>query len=334
MSRPDAASERSRTQARSLAQRLGRGERLAIARAISHIENGSSVGRDLLDLIYPRTGSARRVGITGPPGSGKSTLVHALTRVLRAKGQRIGVLAVDPTSPFSGGAILGDRIRMPLATGDDSVFVRSMASRGSMGGVAATTYEASEVLEAAGFDWILIETVGVGQSELEVMELADTTVLVLVPESGDSVQVMKAGIMEAADIFVVNKSDREGADRLIRDIEATLELAGWDRAGGWRPPVCPTVAFREEGVEQVLGETERHLAWLSSDEERHRRIRADKIERRVRVLLNRLLLERAWAQAEVEEQLGDAIGRIAAREISPYRWVEMILHGWTYRGEG
>jgi LAO/AO transport system kinase len=331
MTTPDSARMQAREKAAALAARLAEGERRAVARAISHVEDGTRVGRHLLDLIYARTGHARRVGITGPPGAGKSTLVHGVARLLREKGLRVGVLAVDPTSPFSGGAILGDRIRMPSATGDEDFFVRSMATRGSLGGVAATTYEASEVLEAAGFEWILIETVGVGQSELEVVELADTTVLLLVPESGDSVQVMKAGVMEIADLIVVNKFDREGGDRLVRDLETTLQLAEWKRSADWIPPVCHAVASREEGLGEVLAEIDRHFAYLAADGDRLQRVRGEKIERRVRALLKRSLVEGAWSVAKIDEQLAGEIDRIAAREVSPYRWVENILRGWRYR---
>ncbi len=320
-------------EAARLAERLKQGDRLAIARGISHVEDGTPVGRALLDRIYTLTGRGHRVGITGPPGSGKSTLVDHLSRRLRERGMRVGVLAVDPTSPFSGGAILGDRIRMRAATQDEGLFVRSMASRGSLGGVAAATYEASEVLEAAGFDWILIETVGVGQSELEVVELADTTVLLLVPESGDAVQVMKAGIMEAADIFVVNKYDREGGDRLIMDIEANLEISGWNRGGAWRPPVLPAVASRGEGIVELLEQIDGHFAHLTRDHDSLGRARKDKIERRVRVLLRRALLDRATRGARIEERLAEALDRIAAREISPYRWVETVLADWMPSGE-
>jgi len=251
---------------------------------------------------------------------------------LRKAGERVGILAVDPSSPFSGGAILGDRIRMPSATGDEGLFMRSMASRGSLGGVAAATYEASEILEAAGFDWILIETVGVGQSELDVVELADTTILVLVPESGDSVQAMKAGIMEIADIFVVNKYDREGGDRLIRDLEATLDLSGWDR-GGWHPPVEKTVAVREEGVGELLDAIGRHGDWLSEDPARHERIRAEKISHRAKVLLNRSLLEKVWSEGAIDEQLAAAIEPMSKRELSPYRWARTVLERLTYNRE-
>ncbi len=314
-----------REEAQALAGRLSLNDRRAVARSITHVENGTEVGRHLLDLVFKRTGHARRIGITGPPGAGKSTLVNAFARRLRAAGQTVGVLAVDPTSPFSGGAVLGDRIRMPAATGDAGFFVRSMASRGSLGGVAATTYEASEVLEAAGFEWILIETVGVGQSELEVVELADTTVLILVPESGDAVQVMKAGIIEGADIFVVNKYDREGGDRLIRDLQNTLDLAAARDDLLWRPPICPTVAAREEGIEELQDQIERHREWLTRDEERLAGIRTAKLERRVRALLGRSLLEGVWGRARIEERLKDSVADIFARRVSPYRWVETVL---------
>ena len=315
----DAARER----ARILAEALRRGERRAIARAISQVEDSTAVGRALLTQVYEWTGGAYRLGVTGPPGSGKSTLVNGLAQRLRRRGERVGILAIDPTSPFTGGAILGDRVRMPVAAEDEGLFMRSLASRGSLGGVSSATYEASEVLEAAGFDRILIETVGVGQAELEVVELADTVILMLVPESGDGVQVMKAGVMEIADIFVVNKYDREGGDRLAREISLSLELSSWSR-GGWQPPVCTAVATRDEGVDEILQATDEHRAWLAADETRLRRVRVAKLKRRLRLLLNRALLEQAWVEAGIEDQLEAIAPRIAAREISPYRWVDSV----------
>ncbi len=317
--------------AETLATQVINRNRRGIARAISQVEDHTPVGRELLNQIFTRTGSARRIGFTGPPGAGKSTFVNEMIKILRGRGDRVGVLAVDPTSPFSGGAILGDRIRMTNAVGDDDLFVRSMASRGSLGGVASATYAASEVLEAAGFDWILIETVGVGQSELEVVELSDTTVLLLVPESGDSVQAMKAGIMEGADIFVVNKFDREGGDRLIRDIQNTLDLTGWSRDENWRPPICPAKAYKGEGLDEVLGEIENHFSWLRQDPIRFREARKRKIRQRIRVLLNRAILEGAWAVANLEERLEVSIDEIEARELSLYGWVDSMLSGWRYR---
>jgi LAO/AO transport system kinase len=202
-----------------------------------------------------------------------------------------------------------------------------MASRGSLGGVSTTTQEASEVLDAAGFDWILIETVGVGQSELEIVELADTVVLVLVPESGDAVQVMKAGIMEIADVFVVNKYDREGGDRLIRDISVTMEITSWSRPEGWVPPICPAVATEETGIAEVLAAVQGHRAWLREDQQRLARFRAEKLRRRLRMLLNRVLLERAWKAAQIDEHLEGAVERILSGELSPYRWVAGIEVG-------
>jgi LAO/AO transport system kinase len=313
-----------RERAGRLAEGLRRGERRAIAQSISRVEDCTPVGRALLDSVYASTGSAYRLGITGPPGSGKSTLVNALAQRLRRRDERVGVLAIDPTSPFTGGAILGDRVRMPAAVGDDGLFMRSLASRGSLGGVSSATYEASEVLEAAGFGWIVIETVGVGQAELEVVELTDTVILLLVPESGDGVQVMKAGVMEIADVFVVNKYDREGGDRLAREISLALELSSWSREG-WQPPVCTAIAARDEGIEAILEAAESHRAWLAADAERLARVRGEKLKRRLRLLLNRALLESEWEEAGLETRLEAALPRIAAREISPYRWVESVL---------
>ncbi|HEX7091478.1 MAG TPA: methylmalonyl Co-A mutase-associated GTPase MeaB [Longimicrobiales bacterium] len=200
------------------------GKRPALARAISIVENGRAAGPALLHALHPRLGRARRIGITGPPGAGKSTLTAALIGTFRARGETVGVVAVDPTSPFTGGALLGDRIRMGEATLDPGVFIRSMATRGSLGGLALTTKEVADLLDAFGFDHVLIETVGVGQSELDIAAAADTTVVVLVPESGDSVQAMKAGLMEIADLFVINKADRPGAERMAREVEMMLRL--------------------------------------------------------------------------------------------------------------
>ncbi|MBD3237221.1 MAG: methylmalonyl Co-A mutase-associated GTPase MeaB [Candidatus Eisenbacteria bacterium] len=318
---------------RELAERLAGGDLRAVARAISLVEDGTPLGWGLLDRLYPRTGRAQRLGVTGPPGSGKSTLVNALAQTLRERGERVAILAVDPTSPFSGGAILGDRVRMTAATRDPDLFVRSMASRGNLGGVSSATYEASEILEAAGYDRILIETVGVGQSELEIVELADTVALVLVPESGDAVQVMKAGIMEVADLFVINKYDREGGDRLVRELQLAMELSDWRRGGAWAPPICTTVATRGEGVREALDAAERHFAHLRGEHQRLTQVRAQKMQRRLRMLLNRVLLRHAWRDARIEDQLEAALARIAAREISPYRWVQEVLQSWRRQGE-
>ncbi|HSL72243.1 MAG TPA: methylmalonyl Co-A mutase-associated GTPase MeaB [Longimicrobiales bacterium] len=209
----------------TLLEQLAAGKRTALARAISLVENRRPGFEAFMHALHGRLGKAHRIGITGPPGAGKSTLSAALIRVYRARGERVGVVAVDPTSPFTGGALLGDRIRMSDVSLDEGVFIRSMASRGSLGGLAITTKEVADVMDAFGFDRVLIETVGVGQAELDVAGAADSTVVVLVPESGDSIQAMKAGLMEAADLFVINKSDRPGADRITREIQLMLTCA-------------------------------------------------------------------------------------------------------------
>ncbi|MFO7259709.1 MAG: methylmalonyl Co-A mutase-associated GTPase MeaB [bacterium] len=233
------------------------GKRPALARAISIVENGRPGAQALLQALHGRLGRARRIGITGPPGAGKSTLVAALTTALRARGDTVAVVAVDPSSPFTGGALLGDRIRMGEASLDPGVFIRSMASRGSLGGLALTTKEVADVLDAFGFDHVLIETVGVGQSELDIAAAADTTVVVLVPESGDSIQAMKAGLMEIADVFVINKADRPGAERLAREVELMLHLRagrGMHRLPAHHGVDLSRIRRRQEAAEPAEGE--------------------------------------------------------------------------------
>jgi LAO/AO transport system kinase len=317
----------------TLAQRILQGDRMALSRGLSWVEDRTAHGRELLDRLFGHTGEALRIGLTGPPGSGKSTLAAILARRLRGQGHRVGILAVDPTSPFTGGAILGDRIRMTEVVADPGIFIRSMATRGHQGGLSATTYEASELLEAAGYDRILIETVGVGQSELEIASAADTTVVVLVPESGDAIQVMKAGVMEIGDIFVVNKYDRQGGDHLVREIQAILELAPPQRADGWKPPVVATVATRGEGLEELAGSLEAHEAHCRGDAAAWERRRREKLRERVRLLLSGHLLEEAW-RADLERRLEDALDAMARRQLSPYAWVrrtveEISRAGWT-----
>jgi LAO/AO transport system kinase len=239
---------------------FGEGNRRALSRIISRVENRQEGYSELLDALYLKTGTAYRVGVTGPPGAGKSTMVSRLVQEARKEDKKVGVIAVDPTSPFTGGALLGDRIRMQDIGSDPGVFVRSMATRGSLGGLAAAATDVADVMDAFGMDLIVTETVGVGQCELDIAEACYTTVVVLVPESGDAVQAMKAGLMEIADVLVMNKSDREGADRMAREIRAMLELRG--QRNGWEPPVLQAKASFGEGIAEVYREIWRHSDFL------------------------------------------------------------------------
>lgn len=259
-----------------LRERVLAGETRALARAISLIEAGEAAGQELLAGLRERTGRARIVGVTGAPGSGKSTLADRLVSAARAKGERVAVVAVDPSSPFSGGAILGDRIRMTRWHADAGVYIRSMATRGHLGGLAAATLQVVALLDAVGFPNILIETVGVGQSEVEIVQAADTTLLVLTPGQGDTVQAFKAGIMEIADVFVINKADHPGAHRLKREIRGMLQIALPEEAA-WRPPIVETIASDGTGIDELAAELERHRNHLSEtgrlEELRRRRAR-------------------------------------------------------------
>ncbi len=234
----------------------------AVARLISLVEDAHPALREVMAALAPHTGTAHVIGLTGSPGVGKSTSTNALVRVFRARGQRVGILAVDPSSPFSGGALLGDRVRMQDHALDPDVYIRSMASRGHLGGLSWTTPQALRVLDAAGCDVILVETVGVGQSEVEVAGLADTTIVLLAPGMGDGIQAAKAGILEIGDLFVVNKADRDGADITVRDLRHMISLGDRTEPGLWRPPVLKAVASRDEGIDEVVESIDRHVAWL------------------------------------------------------------------------
>ena len=333
------------------------GRRTALARAISVVENGRPGFEALLDALHPRLGRAHRIGVTGPPGAGKSTLTAELIRLFRGRGEKVGVLAVDPSSPFTGGALLGDRIRMNEVALDEGVFIRSMASRGSLGGLATTTKEATDVLDAFGFDRILIETVGVGQSELDVAAAADSTIVVLVPESGDSIQAMKAGLMEIADLFVVNKADRPGAERLAREIELALHLRlgkafrkmpahhGVDLKGrqaqrqdqetepspapvsaqdSWQIPVLRTTAESGTGIEELIAALDGHRDYLDASGELARR-RRHRLGERVREAVGRDLLAVAWRDRGGERVLADALPALEAGTARPYEVAARIV---------
>ncbi len=327
----------------------------ALARAISLVENGAAGFESILAELHGHLGKAQRIGITGPPGAGKSTLVERLTQEYRQAGLTVGVLAVDPSSPFTGGALLGDRIRMERQSLDSGVFIRSMASRGSLGGMATTTGEVADVMDAFGFDRILIETVGVGQSELDVIRVADTTVVVLVPESGDGIQVMKAGLMEIADVFVVNKADRPGADRLRQELEVALGVRtgsayrhipshhGVDLAGArgqtprsreapvaaaWEPPVAATVASQGKGVDELVVLLDRHFAMQAEGGELERR-RARRLEQRTREVVERALRRWMWSAEGPKAALDAALADVAAGTVSPYGAAARIVRTLT-----
>ena len=307
----------------SLSERVLAGDPRAVARAISLIEDEGPAGAALIQQIFARTGRAYLVGVTGPPGAGKSTLVDRMTSELRAANRTVGVVAIDPTSPFTGGALLGDRVRMQAHAGDPGVFIRSMATRGHLGGVARATGDAALVLDAAGKDVVLIETVGVGQDEIEIVRTADVSIVTVVPGSGDDVQALKAGIMEIADIFVVNKADREGADRAAASLEALLSLQTYG-PGDWRPPIVTTEATTGRGVTVLLETIERFRRHSQAGQGSRRRARA---EFRVRELLSRRFLRHVESHVLGEGEFEALMDRIAARELDPYSAVEQIVRG-------
>ena len=336
------------------------GRRAALSRVISIVENQRTGFHDVLNSLYGRIGRAHRIGITGPPGAGKSTLTAALIAHYRGMDERVGVIAVDPTSPFTGGALLGDRIRMNEISMDDGVFIRSMATRGSLGGLALATKEIADVMDAFGFDRIIVETVGVGQSELDIAAAADSTVVVLVPESGDGIQAMKAGLMEAADLFVINKADRPGADRLAREVRTMLHFRtgqalrsvpahhGVDlervrrrNAAGrvsqpdsatpaaeaaWDIPVLRTTAETGEGVSELAASLETHRTWLGESGELSRRRRQRLVER-VREEVARSFQRSVWQERGGAEALERALPDLEAGRVTPYDVAALILRG-------
>ncbi len=329
------------------------GKTAALARAISVVENHRAGFEELLAAWHPRLGHARRIGVTGPPGAGKSTLTTGLTRAYRAAGLTVGIIAVDPTSPFTGGALLGDRIRMEDVALDPGVFIRSLATRGSLGGLSAATREACDVLDAFGIDRILIETVGVGQSELDVARTADTSLVVLVPESGDSIQTLKAGLMEIADIFAVNKADRPGADRLRNEIEVMLGMRagatmrnvpahhGVDLSANniskqvraaaakvdmeqWTPPVLRTVAVKDEGIAELVAALDRHFRYLEETGTLRTR-RRTRLRERVVEVVEAKARRRLWEDAATNQWLEDRLPELERGTATPFAIADDLL---------
>ena len=351
-------------QVEALLADLKAGKTAALARAISMVENGRAGFEQLLGEVHRLLGQARRIGITGPPGAGKSTLSQQLVQHWRKEGSTVAVVAVDPTSPFSGGALLGDRIRMESVALDRGVYIRSMATRGSLGGLATRTREVCDVLDAAGFDRILIETVGVGQSELAVTTMADSTVLVLVPESGDGIQALKSGLMEIADLYVINKADRPGSSNAAREVEAATAIrqgrayrgmrghhgAGGradervvngpdglmatdgatarplDRPAAWTPPVLLTTATTATGVGELAAALDRHYEWLAEHGGLAER-RRKRFAARTREVVDRTMHHYVWHDTRAEELLRDRLDEVVAGRLSPYQLAGEIVAG-------
>ncbi|HET7530055.1 MAG TPA: methylmalonyl Co-A mutase-associated GTPase MeaB [Mycobacteriales bacterium] len=303
------------------------GDARAVARLISLVENGSPALREVMAALMPYAGSAQVVGLTGSPGVGKSTTTTALVSAYRERGMRVGVLAVDPSSPFSGGALLGDRVRMQDHAGDAGVYIRSMASRGHLGGLSWTTPQAVRVLDAAGCDVVLVETVGVGQAEVEIASLADTTLVLVAPGMGDAIQAAKAGILEVADVFVVNKADRDGADATARDLRHMLSLGEKRGPEDWQPRVIKTVASRGEGVAEVLEAVDAHRAWLESSGrlDARRRVRAAEEIETLAVTALRARFDGLRDGALLDE----LAGRVVAGRLDPYAAADELVASAT-----
>lgn len=307
------------------------GDARALARLVSLVENGAPQLRAIMKSLVPLSGRARVIGLTGAPGVGKSTVTGALVSAYRKRGLRVGVLAVDPTSPFSGGALLGDRVRMQDHATDEGVFIRSMASRGHLGGLSAATPQALRVLEAAGFDLVLIETVGVGQAEVEVASLADSTLVLVAPGMGDAIQAAKAGILEVADIFVVNKSDKPGAQEVVRDLRTMIAMAPAGE-GGWKPPIVTTVGTAGGGIADLTARLDAHGAWLDASGEREHR-RCARAREEVTAIAVGALRERLGGLPG-DSRLDVLAGRVAGGELDPYSAADELVAGASVGSAG
>lgn len=305
-------------------ERIFAGDPRSVARAITRVESNSSGAAELMKAVFPKTGNATVIGITGSPGAGKSSLVDKLALHYKNKGERIGIVCVDPSSPFSGGAILGDRIRMATLGLDKNVFIRSMATRGNLGGLSRATVDAVAILDAAGFEKVIVETVGVGQDEVEIVKTADVSVVVLVPGMGDDIQAIKAGIMEIGDVFVINKADREGVIRTQKELEALLSLA--HRPDMWNPPIVRTIATENKGIEDLSTAIESYSAYVSKDSDSNR-VRKQAIAKwRLIELLSERLLADLMARNGTYGKLDALAAEIAGKKKDPYSAVEELLN--------
>ncbi|MCO5993990.1 methylmalonyl Co-A mutase-associated GTPase MeaB [Actinoallomurus rhizosphaericola] len=307
-----------------LVERARKGQPRALARLISLVENASPQLRPIMAALNPLAGRARVIGLTGAPGVGKSTSTGALVRAFRDRGMRVGVLAVDPSSPFTGGALLGDRVRMQDHASDSGVFIRSMASRGHLGGLSWAAPQAIRVLDAAGCDVVLVETVGVGQAEVEIASLADSTIVLVSPGMGDSIQAAKAGILEIADVFVVNKADRDGAQQTVRDLRNMIALAG---DAGWKPPIVPTVAVKGEGVDDVIRRLDEHHAWMEESGELRRR-RLARVRDEVEAIAVTALRER-MGDLHGHQRLDVLAAKVLSGDCDPYSAADELIAGLT-----